>query len=132
MPTKAKKKKTKPKKFTAKTKKPTKKITKKKTAKKKVAKSVQEKIALRKPRFVRLETLEPKRRRQSGLLAGDLQGLSTDESADSESVAELLEEGNTLEAEAVAGVEAADIDNREVHTKEVPEDDVPGEYEDKD
>jgi hypothetical protein len=132
MPTKAKKKKTKPKKSTAKTKKPAKKIAKKKTAKKKVAKSLKQKIALRKPRFVGLETLEPKKRRQSGLLAGDLQGLSRDESADSESVAELLEEGNTLEAEAVAGVEAADIDDREVHTKEVPEDDVPGEYEDKD
>ena len=61
--------------------------------------------------------------------SGDLQGLSNTERADSESVDELLEEGNTLEAEAVAGVEeAGDNEGREVHTHEVPEDDVPEEY----
>ena len=54
--------------------------------------------------------------------------MSTIESADSESVAELLEEGNTFEAEAVAGVEAADLDEREVQSHEVLEDDVPDEY----
>jgi hypothetical protein len=52
---------------------------------------------------------------------------------DSESVEELLEEGQTLEAEAVSGVEdALDPDEGEVHTSEVPEDDVPGEDDDKD
>ena len=62
--------------------------------------------------------------------SGDLQGLSTSQGADSESVAELLEEGNTFEAEVVTGVEAAD-DVSEVRTHEVPEDDVPDEYLDK-
>jgi hypothetical protein len=66
---------------------------------------------------------------RSGGEAGDLQGLSSVESADSESVDELLEEGNAFEADAVKGVEdAGDFDEREVHTHEVPEDDVPGEY----
>lgn len=69
----------------------------------------------------------------SGLESGDLQGLSNIEDADSESVDELLEEGNAFEAEAVAGVEhAGDAEEREVHTHEVPEDDVPEEYLDKD
>jgi len=62
-----------------------------------------------------------------------LQGLSRAEQADSESVDELIEEGNAFEADAVAGVEEADnADEREVHTHEVPEDDVPDEYLDKD
>jgi hypothetical protein len=64
--------------------------------------------------------------------SGDLQGLSGVQRADSESVAELLEEGNPFEADVVSGVEAADSDEREVRTHEVPEDDVPDEYFDKD
>jgi len=61
--------------------------------------------------------------------SGDLQGLSGDATADSESVQELLEEGQYFEAEAVAGVEnAPDPDQGEVRTKQVPEDDVPHEY----
>jgi len=69
--------------------------------------------------------------RQSGGQSGDLQGLSGVESADSESVDELLEEGNAFEADVVTGVEDADnADEREVRTHEVPEDDVPGEYSD--
>ncbi len=64
--------------------------------------------------------------------SGGLQGVSRAEEADSESVDELLEEGNTFEAGAVAGVEEADEnEEREVHTHEVPEDDVPEEYLDK-
>jgi hypothetical protein len=67
-----------------------------------------------------------------GRQSGDLQALSNVEGADSESVDELLEEGNTLEAGVVTGVEAADnADESEVRTHEVPEDDVPGEYLDK-
>jgi hypothetical protein len=63
----------------------------------------------------------------------DSQGLSEVESADSESVGELLDEGNTFEAEAVKGVEQADDDDeREVRTREFPEDDVPQEYLDED
>lgn len=68
----------------------------------------------------------------SGTQSGDLQGLRDVEGADSESVNELLEEGNAFEAGAVAGVEQADDnEEREVHAREVPEDDVPGEYLDK-
>jgi hypothetical protein len=63
----------------------------------------------------------------------DSQGLSDVERADSESVGELLEEGNTFEAGVVRGVEQAeDADEREVRTREFPEDDVPAEYIDKD
>jgi hypothetical protein len=48
---------------------------------------------------------------------------------DSESVEELLEEGQTFEAEAVRGVEnAKDPDQGEVRTRQFPEDDVPTEY----
>jgi hypothetical protein len=67
---------------------------------------------------------------RSGGQSGDLQGLSGRERANSESVNELLEEGNSFEAEFVKGVEdAGDEDEAEVHTHEVPQDDVPGEYE---
>ena len=64
---------------------------------------------------------------RSGGQSGDLQGLSNRGRADSESVDELLEEGNAFEAEIVKGVEDV-ADEAEVHTHEVPEDDVPGEY----
>ena len=64
--------------------------------------------------------------------SGDLQGLSNVQGADSESVAELIEEGNAFEADAVTGVEhAGDTDEKEVRTHEIPEDDVPEEYLDK-
>ena len=69
---------------------------------------------------------------RSGGQSGDLQGLSSLEGADSESVDELLEEGNAFEAEVVKGVQdARDANEGEVHTHEVPQDDVPGEYRDK-
>jgi len=69
----------------------------------------------------------------SGEQSGDLQNLSRTQGADSESVEELLEEGNAFEADAVLGVEDADdAEGKEVRTHEVPEDDVPGEYLDKD
>jgi len=64
---------------------------------------------------------------------GDLQGISMSDRADSESVGELLEEGQAFEAEAVKGVEdVLDADQGEVRTHEVPEDDVPEEYLDND
>lgn len=60
--------------------------------------------------------------------SGDVQGLSEIAEADSESVEELLEEGQTFEAEAVSGVEnAPEPDQAEVRTSEIPEDDVPPE-----
>jgi hypothetical protein len=75
--------------------------------------------------------LEGLRARSEGQ-SGDLQGLSNVEGADSESVEELLEEGNAFEANAIMGVEhAGDTEGKEVRTHEVPEDDVPGEYLDK-
>jgi hypothetical protein len=61
--------------------------------------------------------------------SGDTQGLSAIEEAGPESVAELAEEGQALEAETIEGVESApDPDEGEVRTKQVPEDDVPLEY----
>jgi len=65
--------------------------------------------------------------------SGDIQQLSDVANADSESVEELMEEGNAFEAEAVEGVEdAKPPDVSEVKTREVPEDDVPAEYLDND
>src|SRR5581483_2718182 len=70
---------------------------------------------------------------ESGGQSGDTQGLFRREHSDSESVEELMEEGQYLEAEAVGGVEdAPDADEGEVRTREVPEDDVPEEYLDRD
>src|SRR6266404_5374985 len=70
---------------------------------------------------------------RSAVQSGDLQGLSNAETVDSESVGELVEEGNAFEADVVAGVEdAGRHDEREVRTHEVPEDDVHDEYLDKD
>jgi hypothetical protein len=64
--------------------------------------------------------------------SGDLQGLSEVADADSESVEELVEEGQALEAEAVAGVEKAADGEAQVRVHERPEDDVPEEYRDRD
>jgi hypothetical protein len=64
--------------------------------------------------------------------SGDTQGLSDAEEADSESVEELVEEGQNFEAGVVSGVEGADADQREVRTRQVREDDVPLEYLEKD
>jgi hypothetical protein len=67
--------------------------------------------------------------KKADIQSGDLQGLSTDEEADSESVRELEDEGQSFEAEAIDAIEnAPDPDVAEVTTREVPEDDVPLEY----
>jgi hypothetical protein len=61
--------------------------------------------------------------------SGDIQQLHDSALADSESVDELVEEGNAYEAGIISGVEGApDADVSEVRTREVPEDDVPEEY----
>jgi hypothetical protein len=61
--------------------------------------------------------------------SGDLQDLSNIADADSESVEELIEEGNAFEADAIEGSEDAESpDVYEVKTRQVPEDDVPPEY----
>jgi hypothetical protein len=65
--------------------------------------------------------------------SGDTQGLSDVAEAGSESVKELVEEGQSFEAEVISGVEnAPDPDVAEVHTKQVREDDVPPEYQNED
>ena len=64
--------------------------------------------------------------------SGDLQGLSDDAGADSESVRELVEEGQYFEAAVVSGVEdAPDADAGPIRTHERREDDVPREYTDR-
>lgn len=118
---------------------PKKKATKKLSAKKTTASSRKKKRAVsgsrpKQSRGLREAALDRETvGSRSGELSGDLQGLSDAERADSESVDELVEEGNAFEADAVAGVEHADDeDEREVHTHEVPEDDVPEEYRNQD
>lgn len=70
---------------------------------------------------------------RSGGQSGDTQGIAGRPDVDSESVEELLEEGQSFEAEVVEGVEnAPDADQGEVRTREVEEDDVPEEYREKD
>jgi hypothetical protein len=60
--------------------------------------------------------------------SGDLQGLSRVEDVDSESVEELIEEGQSFEADVVSGVQnAPDADQGEVRTHERPEDELPPE-----
>jgi hypothetical protein len=69
----------------------------------------------------------------AGAGGGDFGGASVVEGVDSESADELLEEGQTFEAGIVSGVEdAPDADQGEVRTHEVPQEDVPEEYDDKD
>jgi len=70
---------------------------------------------------------------EAGGQSGDTEGLSRAEEAASESVEELVEEGQAFEAGIVSGVENADdADVSEVVTRQVPEDDVPQEYLDED
>jgi hypothetical protein len=139
MKKKTKSKKTKPKKVTA-----TKKAVQKKAARKKPV--PKKKLAKKKPAAKKPARKKPAargksqnaptvsyesvgKRARSGGQSGDLEGLPDRASADSESVDELIEEGNAFEAEVVLGVEdALDPDQGEVHTHEVPEDDVPEEY----
>jgi len=61
----------------------------------------------------------------------DTVGLTAVEDVDSESVSELLDEGQAFEAGVISGVEdAGDANQGEVKTEEVSEDDVPAEYRD--
>lgn len=79
----------------------------------------------------------PSRKRETGPgsagQSGDNQGLPDVAEAGSQSVDELAEEGQSFEAEVIQGVEnAPPADVAEVHTKEIPEDDVPPEYDNQD
>ncbi|HTC42516.1 MAG TPA: hypothetical protein VK703_13135 [Candidatus Acidoferrales bacterium] len=106
--------------------------------KKKVALKAKAKPAPRKPRgranAGELVSYEPRGLgARSGGQSGDTQGIAAKPDVDSESVEELLEEGQSYEAEVVEGVEnAPDPDQGEVRTREVEEDDVPEEYRGKD
>jgi hypothetical protein len=106
--------------------------------KKKVAVKVKAKPAPRKPRGRanegELVSYEPRGLgARSGGQSGDTQGIAAGPDVDSESVEELLEEGQSFEAEVVEGVEnVPDPDQGEIRTREVEEDDVPEEYRDKD
>lgn len=61
--------------------------------------------------------------------SGDTQGLPDLAEAGSESVAELIEEGQFFEAELIEGVERAEIgEHSQVRTRQVSEEDVPREY----
>ncbi len=68
-------------------------------------------------------------RDKGAVQSGDLQGLNDRDDSDSESVAELLEEGQSFEASVLSGIEnAPDADEGGIVTEEVNEDDVPEEY----
>jgi hypothetical protein len=99
----------------------------KKTSARKKARTPRKQAPETGPSFDTAASIREGLRSRSAGQSGDLQGLSNREGADSESVDELLEEGNAFEADVVKGVEDAG-DEGEVHTHEVPEDDVPGEY----
>jgi hypothetical protein len=117
-------------------------VVKKASAKKKPArkKSAAKKKSAKKATHRRADVINPvtpSGRRglgaASGGQSGDTQGLSRRSYDDSESVEELLEEGQYAEAEAVSGVEnARDADQGEVRTTQFPEDDVPVEYQNED
>jgi hypothetical protein len=121
---KAAKRKTAPKRAAAKAK-----LSRKKTRKK--ARAPRKQAAAKNPRVDTASFTREGLRARSGGQSGDLQGLSNIAGAASESVDELLEEGNAFEADVVKGVEDAGNEG-EVHTHEVPEDDVPEEYLDQD
>ncbi|MGB7761117.1 MAG: hypothetical protein WBL61_14880 [Bryobacteraceae bacterium] len=79
--------------------------------------------------YATVSTGEKGRPEDSAGQSGDTQGLPDVAEAGSESVEELIEEGQSYEAEAIGGVEdAPEPDVAEVRTRQVPEDDVPAEY----
>jgi hypothetical protein len=110
-------------------------ILKKKSAAKRKPVRRKKKIARGRQETTKRVSIESRRGLGSGSAgqSGDTQQLSRNEDVDSESVEELAEEGQYFEADAVSGVEnAKDPDQGEVTTSEVPEDDVPPEYTDRD
>ena len=130
------------KKVTAKAKLNAKKLSAKKKAPKRKAarKAVAPRRLGRQPQIIfgsrSVETVPEERQARAaaaGAGGGDFGGASVVENVDSESADELLEEGQTFEAGIVSGVEnAPDPDQGEVRTREVPQDDVPEEYDGKD
>ena len=95
-------------------------MSRKKPAVKTKTKRMPKKKAQKKKKSQRVGTQEFSLKRpavRSGRQSGDLLGLSGREGADSESVTELLEEGNPFEAEVVSGVEAADSERKSERMK---------------
>jgi hypothetical protein len=69
---------------------------------------------------------------QTGTSAGDLEGLVTDEDEDFESVAELSNEGQDLEAEEVDAIERTpNADQGELKPRKVPNRTAPGKFSDR-
>jgi hypothetical protein len=67
-----------------------------------------------------------------GSSAGDLEGLETDDSEDFESVAELVSEGQDLEAEQLESIERApNADQSELKPRKVPSVDKAGKFSDR-
>lgn len=68
----------------------------------------------------------------TGSSSGDLEGLETDDSEDFESVAELANEGQDLEAEEVESMERApNADQSELKPRKVPNETGPGKFSDR-
>jgi hypothetical protein len=89
-------------------------------------------------------TLDPTRRKElaeagpeadapeSGSSAGDLEGLETDDNEDFESIAELVSEGQDLEAEEVASIERApNADQGDLKPRTVPSGAKPRKFSDR-
>ena len=90
------------------------------------------KTVMRSPQLTTVDVVNPSTRRGLGAhsagQSGDTQGLSNVEETDSESVEELVEEGQNFEAGTLSGIEDANASQGEVRTRQVLEDDVPREY----
>ena len=91
----------------------------------------------KKPDDVTLRQYTPVRKEnnpgpESAGQSGDDTGLSKEETAGSQSEAELAEEGQYFESEAVSGLERPYPDEAPVRTREGNDDDVPAEYRQKD
>lgn len=88
---------------------------------------------MKEPDDVTLRQYTPKLRNKkpdpaSAGQSGDDMGLSTNEDEGAESVAELADEGQYFEAEAITGLKRPYPDESPVRTHEAEEDDVPFEY----
>ena len=69
---------------------------------------------------------------ESGASSGDLEGLETDDNEDFESVAELANEGQDLEAEQVESIERApNADQSELKPRKVPSGSKTGKFADR-
>jgi hypothetical protein len=109
-------------------------IKRRQVARKRPVRETEEVMGSQSVETVPLSAVRPKARTaRVGGGAGDYRGISVVEGADSESPKELLEEGQTFESGIVSGVQnAPNADEGEVQTREVPQDDVPLEYDDDD